>query len=115
MGLGLPLMQGLTVSQLRAVLAHEFGHFHGGDTKLGPWVYKTRGAIGRTLMGLSGHSAFLQKPFEWYGLGFLRLAHARVPRGRSDARSRRDDHQALLTRETARCGRDRLRGMEKAL
>jgi len=76
MGLGLPLMQVLTVSQLRAVLAHEFGHFHGGDTKLGPWVYKTRGAIGRTLMGLSGHSAFLQKPFEWYGLGFLRLTHA---------------------------------------
>jgi len=40
MGLGLPLLQVLSVYQLRAVLAHEFGHFHGGDTKLGPWVYK---------------------------------------------------------------------------
>ena len=53
MGLGLSLLQVLSVSQLRAVVAHEFGHFHGGDTKLGPWIYKTRAAIGRTLEGLA--------------------------------------------------------------
>ena len=52
MVLGLPLMQVLTVNEMRAVLAHEFGHYHGGDTKLGPWVYTTRAAIGRTLASL---------------------------------------------------------------
>jgi len=52
MGLGLPLLQTLTVSELRAVLAHEFGHYHGGDTKLGRFVYGTRTAIGRTLENL---------------------------------------------------------------
>jgi len=36
MGLGLPLMSALTVSQFRAVLAHEFAHYYGGDTSLGP-------------------------------------------------------------------------------
>jgi len=41
MVIGLPLMQIMTVSQMRAVLAHEFGHYYGGDTKLGPWVYRT--------------------------------------------------------------------------
>ncbi|MBV9774345.1 MAG: M48 family metallopeptidase, partial [Gemmatimonadetes bacterium] len=56
MGLGLPLLQALTVRQTGAVVAHEFGHFHGGDTALGPWIYKTRAAIGRTLVGLSRHS-----------------------------------------------------------
>jgi heat shock protein HtpX len=76
MGLGLPLLQVLSVSQLRAVLAHEFGHFHGGDTKLGPWVYKTRAAIGRTLEGLAAHDSLLQKPFLWYGKAFLRMTHA---------------------------------------
>ena len=76
MGLGLPLLQVLSVSQLRAVLAHEFGHFHGGDTKLGPWVYKTRIAIGRTLQGLAAHDSLLQKPFLWYGKAFLRITHA---------------------------------------
>ena len=76
MGLGLPLLQALSVPQLRAVLAHEFGHFHGGDTKLGPWVYKTRTAISRTLDGLAEHSSLLQKPFLWYGKAFLRMTHA---------------------------------------
>jgi heat shock protein HtpX len=48
MGLGLPLMSVLTVSQFRAVLAHEFAHYYGGDTSLGPWVYKTKMAMIRT-------------------------------------------------------------------
>lgn len=75
MGLGLPLMRMLTSSQFRAVLAHEFGHYHGGDTKLGPWIYKTRGAIGRTLQSL-GDGSWLQFPFLWYGKMFLRITHA---------------------------------------
>ncbi|MEO8202146.1 MAG: M48 family metallopeptidase, partial [Gemmatimonadota bacterium] len=49
MGLGLPLLQLLSISQMKAVLAHEYGHFHGGDTALGPWIYKTRGALSRTI------------------------------------------------------------------
>ncbi len=47
MGLGLPLFAVLTVSQFRAVLAHEFAHYYGGDTSLGPWVYRTKMAIVR--------------------------------------------------------------------
>ncbi len=76
MGLGLPLLQTLTVPELRAVLAHEFGHYHGGDVALGPWIHETRAAIGRTLAALEHHSGLLQKPFHWYGLGFLRVTHA---------------------------------------
>jgi hypothetical protein len=75
MGLGLPLMRILTRSQFRAVLAHEFGHYHGGDTKIGPWIYKTRAAIVRTLHSL-GNGSWLQAPFRWYGKMFLRITHA---------------------------------------
>lgn len=75
MGLGLPLLEMLSVDELRAVLAHEFGHYHGGDTALGPWIYRTRSAIGRTLESLARHSSLLMKPFSWYGLGFLRITH----------------------------------------
>lgn len=74
MGLGLALMRVLNVSELRAVLAHEFGHYHGGDTRLGPWIYKTRSAIGRTIMSLG--DSVLQKPFSLYGSMFLRVTHA---------------------------------------
>ena len=74
MGLGLPLLQTLSVPELRAVLAHEFGHYYGGDTRLGPWVYKTRSAIGRTIGGLG--DSFLQLPFILYGNLFLKVSHA---------------------------------------
>ena len=75
MGLGLPLMRTLTCSQFRAVLAHEFGHYHSGDTRVGPWIYKTRNAISRTL-GSLGRGSWVQFPFLWYGKMFLRVTHA---------------------------------------
>jgi Zn-dependent protease with chaperone function len=74
MGLGLPLLQCLSVTQLRAVLAHEFGHYHGGDTSLGPVIYQTRAAIGRTLQNIG--DSILQWPFRVYGNMFLRVTHA---------------------------------------
>ncbi|HZT56606.1 MAG TPA: M48 family metallopeptidase, partial [Burkholderiaceae bacterium] len=63
LGIGLPLLQLLTVAEVRAVLAHEFGHFHGGDTKLGPWIYKTRGAVLRTVHNFAKVGSWLQLPF----------------------------------------------------
>jgi heat shock protein HtpX len=75
MGIGLPLMQILTVSQLRAVLAHEFGHYYGGDTRLGPIIYNLRGAIYRTVTNLARRRSILQVPFAWYGESALKLTH----------------------------------------
>jgi Zn-dependent protease with chaperone function len=80
MGLGLPLLSLLTVSELRAVIAHEFGHYYGGDTKLGPWIYKTRGAITRTVISLTqgadGWGALISVPFKWYLEFFLRITQS---------------------------------------
>lgn len=76
MGLGLPLLEALSVRQLRAVLAHEFGHYHGGDTRVGPWIYLTRAAIGRSIAQLERQGSALVKPFQWYGRAFLRVTHA---------------------------------------
>ena len=73
--IGLPLLDALTVWQFRAVLAHEFGHYHGGDVKLGPWIYRTRETIGRTIRNLS-RRGLLQMPFLVYGRLFLRTTQA---------------------------------------
>lgn len=75
MGVGLPLVQHLSTAELKAVIGHEFGHYDSGDVALGPWIYKTRAAIGRTIAGME-HRQWLAKPFEWYGNLFLRLTHA---------------------------------------
>jgi Zn-dependent protease with chaperone function len=74
MGIGLPLMQSVTVQELRAILAHEFGHYHAGDVKVGPWIYKTRAAIGRTIRQLG--DGYIGKIFVAYGHLFLRITHA---------------------------------------
>ena len=73
MGIGLPLLQALTTSQLRAVLAHEFGHYAHGDLKLGAWIYKTRAAMARTIGNLSRTSSWMHKPFLVYGNFFMRV------------------------------------------
>src|SRR6185437_11012238 len=72
MALGMPLMALLTVPEFRAVIAHEFGHYHGGDTRLGPWIYKTRSAIGRTLRELGRRNSWLVAIFRCYGDMFLK-------------------------------------------
>jgi len=76
MGIGLPLLQILNTSQLRAVLAHEFGHYHGGDTALGPAIYRIREGIGRTIQGFNRRGSLLQWPFLWYGNFFMRITNA---------------------------------------
>ena len=44
-------MRLLTVSEFRAVLCHEFGHYYAGQiTKLAPFVYRTRIKILRTVL-----------------------------------------------------------------
>jgi Zn-dependent protease with chaperone function len=74
MGIGLPLLQALNVQELKAVLAHEFGHYHSGDVSIGPWIHKTRAAMGRTIQKLSGN--VLQSVFVGYANLFLRVTHA---------------------------------------
>jgi len=74
MGIGLPLLQALSVDEFKAIIAHEFGHYSSGDVTLGPWVYKTRAAIGRAIEGV--HGTVIAAPFQWYGRQFLRLTHA---------------------------------------
>lgn len=76
MGIGLPLFHLMTVDELNAIIAHEFGHFYGGDTSLGPWIYKTRSAIIRTVMNVSQTNQWLLVPFEAYAKLFLRVTNA---------------------------------------
>src|SRR4030095_10177304 len=86
--LGLPLIAVLNVSELRGVIAHEFGHYAGGETKLAPLIYRTRDAIGRTVFGLSNSQGFqklLSFPFLWYRLLYLRATQAVSRRQELDA------------------------------
>jgi len=87
MGLGLPLLSTMTVSQFRALLAHEFAHYYGGDTGLGPWVYRTKTSIVRVFENvgsvrplariavLSVMYVVVTTLLKWYFVGFLRISN----------------------------------------
>ncbi|WP_060883503.1 M48 family metalloprotease [Streptomyces caniscabiei] len=47
--LGVPLLQGLTEAQLRAVLAHELGHYSNADTRLAALTVRGRAQVLRTV------------------------------------------------------------------
>ena len=86
MAIGLPLFSILSISEFRGVLAHEFAHYYGGDTKLGPFVYRTQSAVARALQNTARFGAGVSLPWlfrlaqrgvahllDWYFLLFLRV------------------------------------------
>lgn len=56
LGLGVGLLQALTVDQLRGVIGHELGHYAGGETRLAPLVYRARQTLVRTTENLGSRS-----------------------------------------------------------
>src|SRR5215471_5183058 len=87
MGLGLPLLSTMTVSQFRAVLAHEFAHYYDGDTSLGPWVYRTKASFVRVFENVGSVGELARIPvlgtmylvvttlLKWYFVSFLRISN----------------------------------------
>jgi heat shock protein HtpX len=74
MGVGLPLLAHLSADELRAVIAHEFGHYVSGDVGLGPWIHRTRSAIARAVDATQ--NTFLEEPFRLYAHLFLKTTLA---------------------------------------
>lgn len=68
--LGLPLLQALDRRELAAVIAHEFGHFHGGHGGFSGWIYRLRLSWHRLLEGMAGGGIWggqvLWVFFRWY-------------------------------------------------
>ena len=106
MTLGVALIESLSVDQLRGVVAHELGHYAGGDTRLGPLTYRAGASIYRTVDHL-GDDTLLGRLFAAYGSRFL-LMTQRVRRGQelsADAAAvwlaGRDNHTSALRRTEA--------------
>ncbi|MGH3350335.1 MAG: M48 family metallopeptidase [Nocardioides sp.] len=78
MFIGVPLLQGVSRNQLRAVLAHELAHHSSAHTRLGGLIHRARLAIAQVAAGLS--NPFLKRPFRTYARIFFALtrplAHA---------------------------------------
>jgi Zn-dependent protease with chaperone function len=73
MVIGVPYIDVMTVDQLRAVIAHELGHYAGGDTRLSGLTYRAGASIGRTINNL-GDGSWLARLFDAYGRMYLRIS-----------------------------------------
>ncbi|MGI5168926.1 M48 family metalloprotease [Spirillospora sp. CA-253888] len=76
---GVPLLETLTVDQMRAVLGHELGHYGGSHTRLGGITYRGATALRRTVDALGGDEWFqlaLRKLFEGYAVLYFRVSQA---------------------------------------
>lgn len=65
MVVGLPLLVGMTVGQLRSVLAHELGHYAGGDTAASARTYRWNVALHRIRDNASGPMRWLLSAYVW--------------------------------------------------
>jgi Zn-dependent protease with chaperone function len=75
--IGLGLVNILNVSELKAVIAHEFGHFSQRSMKVGSWVYQVNKIIYDMLFNNQGYAKSLQKFASVHGLVAL-LVHLTV-------------------------------------
>ncbi|MFO0561711.1 MAG: M48 family metallopeptidase [Polyangiales bacterium] len=78
--LGLSLLRTTSVSELRAVIAHELGHFVGSDTRFGAILYAIRSkaiALVHSIHETQKHvqSINVAKPYLWYLEVFLFVTH----------------------------------------
>ncbi|MER6333891.1 M48 family metallopeptidase [Streptomyces sp. NPDC001034] len=107
--LGLPLLAGLTVPQLRAVLIHEFGHYANLDTRLGSLTMRGRRAVLHTVEVFSRGSTPLH-----HTIGALYLGYARMFLRTSQSVAR---HQELAADQMAArfAGRDETADALRAL
>jgi Zn-dependent protease with chaperone function len=73
MSIGLPLLGGLSVAELRAVLGHELGHYSHGHTKMTAMTYRATATMARTLNHMEG---WLRLPLSWYVSVYLLVARS---------------------------------------
>ena len=68
--IGLPLLEALSPDELRAVIAHEFGHLSKRHGRFSAWIYRIRLTWFQLLAGLeqrrSMASGLFRRFFEWY-------------------------------------------------
>ncbi|MEE4541144.1 M48 family metalloprotease [Streptomyces sp. V4-01] len=109
MVLGLPLLAGLTVPQLRAVLAHEFGHYGNLDTRLGSVTMRGREAVLHTVDAFGEGGTRLQ-----YVIGSVYVGYARMFLRSSQSVAR---HQELAADQVSarHAGRDATASALRAL
>lgn len=95
--LGLPLLLALSPTEMRAVLAHEFGHLSGNHSRFSGWIYRVRITWSRIMNSYENTDSFgasmMRSFFDWYAPKFSAYSFALARNNEYEA----DDISAELT------------------
>lgn len=69
--LGVPLLSALSLTECRALLAHEFGHLSNQHGRFGAWIYRARGSWGQLMAGLTATDHWGAWLFKRFATHFL--------------------------------------------
>ncbi len=94
--IGLALVEGLTMDELRSILAHEYGHFRNKDTAGGHLALSVRRAMFRTINVLIEHGVGNMSPLWWFTQGYYKL-FMRISQGASRLQEILADRTAAQT------------------
>ena len=76
---GLPLLRGMSPDEIRAVLAHEFGHLSGRHGAFSAWVYRVRQTWDQLLLKMREEQRFgsgiFESFFKWYAPYFAAYSY----------------------------------------
>lgn len=102
---GVALLDRLRVIELKAILAHEYGHFRGGDTSAGVLALAVRRSMYEAAVCLAeANLARWYNPAWWFILGF-HAGFVRVSRGASRLQEMLADREAALAYGSAAMAR----------
>jgi len=94
--LGLPLLQQMSENEIKAVLAHEFGHLSGAHGRFGAWIYRVRlgwARLNEKLREEEHGGSFLFLPFfDWFAPRFAAYSFVMARQQEYEA----DQHSAQL-------------------
>jgi Zn-dependent protease with chaperone function/Tfp pilus assembly protein PilF len=97
LALGYGVLQQLTIGELRAVLAHEYGHLSHGETRLTPVLWRVEVSAVRMLMGMAASGRMvMMNPAFWFLRWYMRV-YVRITRGHGRRRELLADRVAALT------------------
>jgi Zn-dependent protease with chaperone function len=69
--IGMALLNSITMDQLRAVLAHEFGHFSHGDTFFSRFIYRVAVGYGGLVNEMARVRYYYLNPFYWVFYAYM--------------------------------------------
>jgi Zn-dependent protease with chaperone function len=97
LALGYGVLPHLTVGELCAVVAHEYGHFSHGETRLTPILWRVEASSVQMLMGMAASGKVVMfNPAFWFLRSYVHV-YLRISRGQGRRRELLADRVAALT------------------